>query len=241
MTLRSTGIAVIGFLTALALGAAVEYWFATTPAGQALLRNFLIVQTQKQAVISDTDTTIPTPVYKTGTLPIPESYATTEYFLAINNVIADIALINNASIELGPLLERLNLQTLSCSFNGFYDLMGQARAVANRNQALASQFLMHISSLSSANVKTMDAITKSQTQSLVVTGQTLGEALQTYVTNIQTLLYGDTPTSAELAEFEVKMTSVVAASQTFADALTPLLQHIGTEVQRLSDSTTPAN
>jgi len=241
MTWRSIGIAIIGFFLALALGAAAEYWFASTPAGQALLRDFLVSQTQKQANADIADIASSTLVYKTGTLPIPESYATTEYFLAINNVIADIALINNASIELAPVLERLNLQTLSCSFNGFYDLMGQARAVANRNQALASQFLMHISSLSSANVKTMDAITKSQTQALVTAGQTLGAALQTYVTNIQTLLYGDTPTSAELAEFEAKMTSVVEASQVFADALTPLLQHIGTEVQRLSDSTTPTN
>ncbi len=241
MTWRSTTIAVIGFIAVLILEIGVGYWFVTSSTGQGIMRDFLVSQIGKRIAAEPAITAPPAPLYQKTTLPIPERYATYDYFIAINNVIADIALINNANLELGPALDDLNTKTLACSFNGLYDLMGRARVLANRNQALAAQFLMHINSLAAANAKTSDAVTKSQTQTLVSAGQILGESLQAYGTGVQTLLYGDTPRSDDIAKFQAQVAATIDASQVFADALKPLLAHIGKEIDRLSAaSSTPA-
>ncbi len=240
--LRPTLLVLLSVIAGFVLDAAVSYWFATTQSGQAIVRDFLVAQTKKDVTANMATVASSTPVYKTGILPIPASYANTDYFTAINNVLSDIALVNNANVALAPLLLQLNQKTLSCSYQGFYDLMGQARASANQNQALAAQLTIHINALAAANTATKDTITRSQTQTFVATGQTLGTALQAYATDVQNILYGDTPTSAQIAEFQSQINTVKGASQTFADALKPLLQHIieGDQAVIQAASSTPA-
>jgi len=180
-------------------------------------------------------------VYTQRTLPVPESYASYDYFISINNVINDIGLINNVNVMLGPVLVQLNQKTLSCTYNSFYDLMNQARTLANQNQALAAQFIVHINALTAANTQTKDVITKVDTQALVAAGQSLGTALQTYATGVQNILYGDMPTSAQVAELESQVNSAMGASQSFADALKPLIKHIGEGAQAVIDAAVAAS
>jgi hypothetical protein len=242
MTLRTTLLVLLSVIIGFAIAAGAIYVLALTPGGQGLMRDFLVIQTAKREAALPTATASSTPVYKTGILPIPESYATTDYFTAINNVLSDIALVNNANMALAPLLTKLDAKTISCSYDGFYDLMGQARALSNQNQALAAQFIIHMTALAAANTETKDAITKSDTQTLITAGQALGSALQTYATSVQNILYGNTPTTAQIAEVQSQVNTAQGDAQTFADALKPLLQRIIAGDQAVIDaaSSTPA-
>ena len=215
---------VLLFNTALDLGA--SYLLAKTPAGQALLRDFLVNQAQKSFVVLSPALGTSTPSTPPGLLPVPESYATRDYFDAINNVLQDIFAINVTNAQLGPLLDMLNRQTLSCSYVGFYENMGRAHQLANKNQTLVSQLTFHLSALASANVQTKDAITQADTLALIATGAVFTSSLQEYASASNGLLIGDTPTSAQIAEFQSKVNSATGASQSFANALKPLLQHI---------------
>ena len=215
---------VLLFNTALDLCA--TYLLAKTPAGQALLRDFLVNQSQKSFAVLSPALGPSTPSIPPGVLPVPESYATRDYFDAINNVLQDIFAINATNARLGPLLDILNRQTLSCSYVGFYEAMGQAHQLANKNQTLVSQLTFHLSALASANIQTKDAITKADTLALIATGATFTASLQEYASASNGLLIGDTPTSAQISEFQSKVNSATGASQSFANALKPLLQRI---------------
>mgnify|MGYP001560190942 CR=1 FL=1 len=239
--LHSILLIVLSLVAGFALDAGVTYYAATTPKGQALLRDFLVAQTQKNAAALPPLVASSTMVYTQRTLPVPESYTSYDYFIAINNVINDIGLINNVNVTLGPVLVQLNQKTLSCTYNGFYDLMNQARTLANQNQAMAAQFLIHINTLATANAQTKDAITKVDTLALVAAGQTLGAALQNYATGVQNILYGDTPTSAQVAELESQVNAAMGASQSFADSLKPLIKHIGDGAQAVIDAAAAAS
>lgn len=243
MTWRSFGIALLVLIAGLAADTGAEYYFATTPMGQGILRDFLVSQVQKQAAEFDAAAASSSvKYYKNGVLPVPVAWVTDDYFDAINNVLSDTTLLNNASVELNPLLDKLNLKSLSCSFDGFFDLMSQARASANHNQALAAQFVTHLQSLSAANAKTQDAVTKTQTQKSTETGLVLASKLKAFDDKVQALLYGDTPTSADLTELQQRIADALAASQSFADAFGPLVQRIVEEDLRLTAvaSSTPA-
>src|SRR3989344_2662063 len=215
---------VLLFNTALDLGA--SYLLAKTPAGQALLRDFLVNQAQKSFVVLSPALGTSTPSTPPGLLPVPESYATRDYFDAINNVLQDIFAINVTNAQLGPLLDMLNRQTLSCSYVGFYENMGRAHQLANKNQTLVSQLTFHLSALASANVQTKDAITKADNLALIATGAVFTSSLQEYASASNGLIIGDTPTRAQRAAPHSNENSATGASQSFANALKPLLQHI---------------
>jgi hypothetical protein len=230
---RSIGLVLITFVVGAVLDFGTAYVAGTTPQGQMFLRDFLVAQEQKAAAAEPAATSSAQMLYPQRLLPVPQSYANYAYFIAINNVVADIALINNANVELGPVLVTLDQKTLSCSYDGFYDLMDNARTLANKNQALAAQFVMHLNDLAAANTQTTDAITKSETAAAVSAGQALGASLAQYATTVQNILYGDTPTSAQIAALQSQANAVQGASQTFADALKPLVAHIGDADQAL--------
>ena len=239
-TLRTLLFILLGIAFGTTLAVVGAYFFAKTPAGQALLRDFLINQSQKSFAVLSTALGTSTPSTPPGVLPVPESYATRDYFDAINNVLQDIFAINTTNARLGPLLDILNRQTLSCSYVGFYEAMGQAHQLANKNQTLVSQLTFHLSALASANVQTKDAITKADTLALIATGATFTASLQEYASASNGLLIGDTPTSAQISEFQSKVNSATGASQSFANALKPLLQRIieGSQAVINSSSTT---
>ena len=132
---------------------------------------------------------------------------------------------------------------LTYTFDGYYELMGQARQSSNLNQALVAQLAVHLSGLATANVLTKDAITKLGTQTVVTTGQSFTSMFDTYNSSIQTFLYGDAPTQSQIDDMGQKQENVLNASQAFADALKALLEHILAEDLRISAaaSTTPAN
>ena len=242
-TWRAIGLALAVILVSLVAELGGEYWFATTPTGQGILRNFLASQAQKDAAQYDTTEVSSTPIYKTGVLPVPSAWVTTDYFTAVNNVINDIALLNNANIEINSLLNKLSIKMLTYTFDGYYELMGQARQSSNLNQALVAQLAVHLSDLATANVLTKDAITKLGTQTAVTTGQSFTSMFDTYNSSIQTFLYGDAPTQSQIDDMGQKQENVLNASQAFADALKPLLEHILAEDLRISAaaSTTSAN
>lgn len=208
----------------LALGAA--YAFAKNAAGQAMLRDFLVAQ--NKAALAAQPAFAPQAASSTppATLPVPAAYATEEYFVAINSVIQDLYALNTVNLQLGPLLDQLNRQTLSCSYAGFYELMGQAHKLANKNQTLVSQLGFHLSALATANAKSKDIITKAGTQALVTEGSAFTAALQEYAALLNQLLIGDTPTAEQVSGFQAQVNAVAGASQKFADELKPLLQHI---------------
>ena len=118
--------------------------------------------------------------------------------------------------------------------------MNEAHQLADKNQTLISQLGFHLSALAAANTQTKDAITKTDTQALVTAGTALTGSLQAYAAAVNGLLAGDTPTSAQIAEFQSLVNVATGASQSFANALQPLLEHIVAADQQLSATSTPA-
>ena len=220
--LRPLLFILLGLAISTVIDASALYYAGKTPQGRAFIRDFLVSQNQAGVItqVSAASTTPP------GILPVPQAYATQEYFVAINNVIQDLFAINTTNERLGPLLDTLNRQTLSCSYAGFYEAMGQAHQLANKNQTLTSQLAFHLTELATANVQTKDIVTKAGTQALVTAGTAFTASLQAYASAANGLLAGDTPTSAQIADFQSKVNAATGASQSFADAFKPLLQRI---------------
>ena len=235
--LRTPLFILLGVVCGAALATGGAYIFAQSYSGQAILRDFLVAQSKTmlaaQAPVAVATSTPSTPP---GILPIPEKYATVDYFNAINNVLQDVFALNAVSAQMGPLLDTLNRQTLSCSYVGFYENMGRAHQLSNKNQTLISQLGVHLSALAAANVQTKDIVTKANTQALVAAGGAFTASLQAYASAANGLLAGDTPTSAQIADFQSKVNAATGASQVFADALKPLMEHILEGVQAAIDA-----
>ena len=239
-SLRTISLLLLGAVAGAALALGAGYFFAKGSIGQALLRNFLVAQTKTGSVAPVPEASsgaTSTPSSPPHVLFVPKTYATQEYFVAINSVLQDLFAINAVNAQLGPLLNSLNEQTLSCTFVDFYESMGRAHQLAGKNQVLVSQLAMHLTALAAANTNTADAITKAGTQALAASGNALTVSLQTYVSAINGLLIGDTPTAAQIADFQLKVSAATGASQSFADALKPLLTHITQGVQAVASST----
>jgi hypothetical protein len=237
---RSLLYILLGVVVGAAVALVGAYFFAKGASGQVILRDFLVGQS-KPVVETQAVVTKPTSSAASSTAPtvllVPKTYATQDYFLAINNVLQDLYAINTTNTQLGPLLETLNRQTLSCSYIGFYEAMGQAHQLANKNQTLVSQLSFHLTALAAANTQTKDAVTKANTQALVAAGTSFLTALQGYASAANGLLAGDTPTSAQIADFQSKVNSVAGSSQAFATALKPLLSHIVDADKAVASST----
>ena len=118
-TLRSLVYIVIGIIVGAVIALGGVYIFAKGASGQVLLRDFLIAQNktlpaaQGPAATSTSAAASSTPP---RILLVPKSFATEDYFTAINNVIQDVFAINAANAQLGPLLDTLERQTLSCTY-----------------------------------------------------------------------------------------------------------------------------
>ena len=153
--------------TALDLGG--TYVIAKTPSGQAMLRDFLVMQSKATLAAqraAATSTAVVATSTQPGILPIPKTYATQDYFVAINNILQDLFALNAVNTQMGSVMDTLNQQTLSCSFGGFYEAMGQAHQLADKSQMLVSQLTFHLTALAAANTQTKDAITKADTQKI---------------------------------------------------------------------------
>lgn len=250
-TWRALGILLAGIVIGIVVLAAGGYTYAGTANGQGLLRDFMVAQAQQaaqqppqgssnQSALSATSTAIAVAATSSPIVLIPKTYASQDYFLALNEIVSDITAINQNNVALGPVLEQLNALSLSCSYQNFYDLMTQARALADKNQVLTAQFGQHLIALNAANMATADAVLKSDTFALITPGQAFGQQMQTYASAVQSLLYGGTPTSAQLTTFQNTVAQTADASQAFAAVLTPLLNYIVTVDQQLSNTSTGA-
>lgn len=227
--MRTTLWILLGCIVGLALSAAGVFFFMRSEAGISFLRDY-IVEASKTPT-SETPYIPPVQTNSSATstpqapkvVLVPKKYATEQYFFAINNVVADILAMDEVNRELGPVLGELNAKTLSCTFGGIYDLMTQARTLAQKNQTLAAQFSLHMNDLSAANTQTSDALTKSLTGKALVSGQAFGTSLQTYAAAVQSLLSGDVPNAQTLAAFDAQARSTKAAGETFNADFLPLL------------------
>ena len=98
--LRPLLFILLGLAISTVIDAGALYYAGKTPQGRAFIRDFLVSQNQAGVItqVSAASTTPP------GILPVPQAYATQEYFVAINNVIQDLFAINTTKERAEPLV-----------------------------------------------------------------------------------------------------------------------------------------
>lgn len=227
-TWRLVGIVVGSVLCGMVLAVGGMYLALRVPAVQALIRDYIVTQLSQLSYAPPADlatassTAALTASSTQVVVQIPQTYTTFQYFTDFNNVAHDLLQIQNANTTLGPLLVALNAQLVSGSFDGFYDNVTKARALAQQIATLSAQLGYHLTALQADNSQTKDAITKSLTFALAEPGTTFVQSLHDFSSATLNLLGGDVPTSQQISAYEAQVAQTKVAADTFSAALKPL-------------------
>lgn len=143
-------------------------------------------QQQAQAVLSTT----------TLAFGVPPGYATQAYADAFGGVINDLKDLASTTLMLNPVLVKMNSQSLSGNFNGFFDLVVEAKTLLAQQKAITARLGQDISALSAANMQTTDAQTKQLTSVIITASGPLISDLASYNSELDQLLSGAVPSAA---------------------------------------------
>lgn len=219
--MRTTLIFSVGVLAGVAVALPAGFFvLLNTSQGQGLIRSYtssvqqwpdttaLAEQSGGSLDAQEVQRALTTPAQ----LAVPKQYGTEAYAKSLSAVIKDLQTLATSTNQLGSLLVRMNTQSLSNDFGGFFDLIVQAKLLVSQQKTLSSTFAQDLSDLASANQTVPDAVTKSLTQTLVSSGRPISTDLNSYLALLDQLLSG-TPPSSEL------VSHVLAGAQKLADDL----------------------
>lgn len=227
---RLIAVLILGVLVGGAVGAVGTILFLRSDAGASLIAQYITTQPQWPDVnpgqSASTTQAIQEFINGSATIPVPKTYASPEYAAALNASLRDVATIAASSSELTTLLTTINNQSLEHNYNGFFDLIVQAKAMVATQSDRVAHFGQDLSILAVANQSTTDAVTKSATQDLVEAGTTLQQGLQTFTASLNELLSGSVPTAAQVEALKEQATSLESQAASFANSSKTLEQHL---------------
>src|SRR3989344_9331711 len=192
-----------GLVAGAALMVAGTYFALRSTAFQSWIRNYFVsVSIQQSSQIAST--TPPTQSLQSfavasTTVGVPKSYASKEYYIAINELFFDYTNMLSVGAQIAPLFVKLNSQTAGGNYAGVIDLAIQIKILINKEKEITTSFGQHLVALSVANTATTDAITKSLTQDLISSGNVFRTGLPAYFDALDGIFSGTTPSSDEIA------------------------------------------
>ena len=231
----------IGMLVGAALTVPALVLFLRTDPGGYLLRTYVMTLPQWPDVntndislpVSQTPatTTAQTTATTSTDIAVPKAYATAGYHTALNALAKDVKSFGASYVMLVPVLTTINANSLSHNYNGFFDLIVQAKGMVADEQNDVNNMTVDLNALSSANLDTTDAQTKTMTDSLIAAGGAYRDALVVYVASLNKLLSGSAPTEQQLIDINTQAGAVQSDAQVFDTQAQSLFAHFAAAIQ----------
>lgn len=229
--LKYTLLFIFGVVIGIPLGAVALVFFLRSDAGAGVIAQYVVSQPQWPSAAPEQSSTATelAQSFASGstTIPVPKGAATPAYATALNAAMRDMATLAASSTELDSLLTTINDRSVARNFNGFFDLIVQAKAGVAGQAAQIARLGQDLGALNAANQSTPDAQTKLLTQQLVAQGGTLHDSLVTYNAALSQLLSGAVPTAAQLNDLKAQATTLQTQAAGFLSSLQSLEQHFG--------------
>jgi hypothetical protein len=234
MSVKATVITIICFLVGGGLGSAGTVVFLRSDAGVELLRAYVVqppdwpdVEKLVQEKLGTTTSLAELAAARTK-IPVPKSYATDAYAVALNSTVSDLKSIGLASTELGPVLAQLNAKGLTRDYDGLFDLVVKAKTLVTQQQVLSNSFARNISALSAANQATADVQLKSLTQQMTTVAEVVSKDLADYLRNLDAMLSGNMPTNEQILTLGQSATKLSVDIEAFMDVFNEILIRLTT-------------
>lgn len=164
-------------------------------------------------------------------IAVPKAYANAQYYTSINALSQSVRDFGTSYAKLVPVLTTINANSLSHNYNGFFDLIVQAKALLADEKVYVSNISRNLNALSMANLQTTDAQTKTMTNALIDTGNAYYTALATYTASLDKLLSGAAPTADDLIAINTQANAVKNAAAAFDAKAQILFEHFAAAIR----------
>ncbi len=162
----------------------------------------------------------------------PKSSVTQAYHESFNGLIraADaISRINNE--KLTPLLVEMNRKNAAGDYDGFFDLIVQAKELNKQQLGLLVATRSELDRLRGSNEKTSDETIRAATARVILTGGGFHDAFVQYASVLDLLLDGREPDEKIIQDLQSSVARTQTESKSFSDAVAALLEAISARLQ----------
>lgn len=231
-TARTIGIFVLGLVVGVAVGAVGLVAFLRTDAGAGVIAQYVATQPQwpNASPVSQLPATTTAAVQQfisgQANIIVPKAYATAQYTVALNSSLRTVGAIAASSTQLSNLLITINNQSLAHDYNGFFDLIIQAKALVSVQKIRVAKLGQELTALSVANQQTSDPTTKADTLDLVSKGQSLQTQLSSYTASLEQLLSGSVPSASQIDDLKNQATDLESRATDFANSAKTIEQYL---------------
>jgi len=167
---------------------------------------------------------------------LPKKIVGEDYYLLINKIVDDLRVVGNNNVStLIPLLDSIKQKSAARDFNGFFDLVTQAKNEITKNIALLETTRGDIANLKKINDSTVkDADVRNQTNVLLASSDAFVQEFLTYFALVNETLSGSFPTQSLLDKLTAQVTTLGNAGTSVQSELNTLL----TIIKQKNDATT---
>ncbi|MDO8231689.1 MAG: hypothetical protein Q7T37_00600 [bacterium] len=223
---------IIGVAVGTLIGAGIVFYFFqdavffTTPA---------MSDTKGLSYPNPADQKVPDINLKSNIL-LPKKIVGEDYYLLINKIVDDLRVVGNNNVStLIPLLDSIKQKSAARDFNGFFDLVTQAKNEITKNIALLETTRGDIANLKKINDSTVkDADVRNQTNVLLASSDAFVQEFLTYFALVNETLSGSFPTQSLLDKLTAQVTTLGNAGTSVQSELNTLL----TIIKQKNDATT---
>ncbi len=159
---------------------------------------------------------------------LPKSMVNEEYYTLINKIVDDLRIVGNNNVStLIPLLETIKQKSAVRDFNGFFDLITQAKNEIAKNTALLDETRIDIANLKKiSDTSVKDADVRNKSDILLASSDVFVREFLSYFDLVNKTLSGSFPTQSLLDRLTSQVTIVGTSAVTVQNDLSALLATI---------------
>lgn len=160
---------------------------------------------------------------------LPKKLVGEDYYLLINKIADGLKQVGTNNVStLVPLMDAIKQKSAARDFNGFFDLITQAKGEIKKNSDLLAVTRQDIAAMKKVTAETIkDVDIRKQTDVLLVSSDIFVQAFTDYFAILNDVLSGSVPTQSLLDKLSAQVTSLGKAGTSVQAELNALLTLIG--------------
>lgn len=160
---------------------------------------------------------------------LPKKLVGENYYLLINKISDGLRQVGTSNVStIVPLMDAIKQKSVARDFNGFFDLITQAKVEIQKNSTLLATVRADITAMKKVNTETIkDADIRKQTDVLLAASDVFVQTFTDYFAILNEVLSGSVPTQSLLDRLTAQVTSLGSAGSSVQSELTALLTLIG--------------
>ena len=160
---------------------------------------------------------------------LPKKLVGEDYYLLINKIADELTQIGTNNVStLVPLMDAIKQKSIARDFNGFFDLVAQAKNEIRKDSDLLVVTRQDIAAMKKVNDTTVkDADIRNQTNVLLNASDVFVQAFTNYFAILDETLSGSVPTQSLLDKLSAQVTTLGKSSSSVQSELNALLTLMG--------------